>query len=99
MILLTITTFVASNAWAWDSHGHDVIGAEHAQAMPSDGHADGDRSHADEDDHGCHASAHFLAFTVMDKASFQRVASAHVRGLPARFASTTIIPLTDPPIA
>lgn len=99
ILLVAVTTFVASNAWAWDSHGHHLADADPAHVVVGDDGAGGDLPLDVEDDHGCHASAHFLALMASDLAFSHPIRRPAFTADFARFVSLDTIPLIDPPIA
>lgn len=99
ILLLTVTTFVASNAWAWDSHGHNLADADPAHVISSDESAGGGVPPGAEDDHGCHGGAHCLALTATGLVFSRPIRRTPLADALASFVSLDTLPLIDPPIA
>ena len=98
ILLVAVTTFVASNAWAWDSHGHHLADADPAHVVLSDEGAGGGKAVGGEEDHGCHGSAHFLALTATGLLFSHPLRRTAFAADFARFVSLDTLPLIDPPI-
>lgn len=97
-LLLIAATLVASNAWAWDAHGHEFeVPDHHAYAVVDD---DGSAPTLhDESDHGCHSGAHFLAMVSLAHDYFAQTLPRRLDGTAQQFVSIDVRPTIDPPIA
>lgn len=96
VLLIIVSSFMVSNAWAWDNHGHHFVDADPAHVLASD---DGEKPLSGENDHGCHANAHFLAILATDLANSHPVLHTAFTADFAAFVSLVPRPLIDPPIA